>query len=66
MQNEEALEWAVNEQRMEVIELTQEETDKWIKAVEPMIDKYVDQTGETGQRAIDTAKRLADKYNNVY
>lgn len=66
MQNEEALEWAVNEQRMEVIELAQEETDKWIKVVEPMIEKYVEQIGEAGQRAIDTAKRLADKYNNIY
>jgi len=66
MQNEEALDWAVNDQNMEVIELTQEETDKWIKAVEPMIDKYIRETGESGQNAIDTAKRLADKYNNIY
>jgi TRAP-type C4-dicarboxylate transport system substrate-binding protein len=66
MQNDEALDWAINEQNMEVVELTEEEINKWIKAVEPMIDKYIQQTGEAGQNAIDAAKRLADKYNNIY
>ncbi len=66
MQNDEALEWAVNDQNMEVIELTQEETEKWIKAVEPMIEKYIQQTGDEGKRAIETAKRLSEKYNEIY
>ncbi len=65
-QNEAALEWAVNEEKMEVIQLSAEETAKWIQAVEPMIDKYIAAKGEAGQKAIDTVKRLAEKYNNEY
>jgi TRAP-type C4-dicarboxylate transport system substrate-binding protein len=65
-QNETALEWAVNEEKMEITELSAEETARWIQAVEPMIDKYVSEKGEAGQKAIDTVKRLAEKYNKEY
>ena len=65
-QNGEALEWATKTQNMNVIELSEEETARWIQAVEPMIDKYIAAKGEEGQKAIDTVKPLADKYNNEY
>ncbi len=66
VQNEAALEWAVKEENMQVTELSAEETQRWIQAVEPMIDKYVTAKGEAGQKAIDTVRRLAEKYNGVY
>lgn len=65
-QNETALNWAVNEEKMQVAELSQEETARWIQAVEPMIDKYIADKGEAGQKAIDTVRKLADKYNKEY
>lgn len=65
-QNEVALEWAVKEENMQVTELSAEETQRWIQAVEPMIDKYVAARGEAGQKAIDTVRRLAEKYNSIY
>lgn len=65
-QNEDALEWAVNVQKMEVIELSDDEMDRWIQAVQPMIDKYIKEKGEAGRKAIDIVKKLADKYNAEY
>lgn len=65
-QNEEALQWAVNEENIEIFELSEEETERWIQAVEPMIEKYISEKGEAGQKAIDVAKRLAEKYNEIY
>lgn len=65
-QNEEALKWAIEEEGMEIIELSEEEMARWIKAVEPMLDKYIEEKGEAGRKAIDVAKRLAEKYNNEY
>jgi TRAP-type C4-dicarboxylate transport system substrate-binding protein len=65
-QNEAALEWAIHEEKMEVTELSEEETARWIQAVEPMIDKYVADKGDAGQKAIETVQRLAEKYNNEY
>ncbi|NLM10538.1 MAG: TRAP transporter substrate-binding protein [Clostridiaceae bacterium] len=65
-QNEDALKWAIEEEGMEVIDLSDEEMARWIKAVEPMLDKYIEEKGETGSKAVDIAKRLAEKYNKVY
>ncbi len=65
-QNETALKWAVDDEKMQVTELSSEETARWIQAVEPMIDKYIAAKGDSGQKAIDTVKRLAEKYNKEY
>lgn len=65
-QNEIALAWAVNEEKMEVIELSEDETARWIQAVEPMIEKYIGKYGEPAQKAIDVAKKLSEKYNQEY
>jgi len=65
-QNEDALKWAVEEEGMEVIELPEEEMERWIKAVEPMLDKYITEKGEAAKKAVETAKALAEKYNDIY
>jgi TRAP-type C4-dicarboxylate transport system substrate-binding protein len=65
-QNEEALNWAINDQGMEVIELSPEETERWIKAIEPMQGKYIAKTGESGRKALEVVKKLAEKYNGEY
>lgn len=65
-QNEDALKWAVEEEGMEVIELSDQEMERWIKAVEPMLDKYMAEKGEVGVKAVEIAKKLAEKYNNQY
>ena len=65
-QNEVALTWAVDEQGMEVITLTEEEAATWISLVEPMQDTYIEEKGEAGEQALEVVNRLADKYNEVY
>jgi TRAP-type C4-dicarboxylate transport system substrate-binding protein len=69
MQNEAALKYAVDEKGMEVIDLSQEEHDLWIKLVEPLQNDFVSQMnakGLKGQEILDTAKTLAEKYNKEY
>lgn len=63
VQNEAALDWSVNEKGMEIFELSGEEFDRWIDKVAPVQEKYVNEKGELGKTALETAKRLAEKYN---
>ena len=66
MQNEEALNYAVNEKKMQVIDLSPAETELWIKQVETIQQDYVkdmESKGLPGQEALDLVKRLAAKYN---
>lgn len=68
-QNEEALKWAVEQTGMEVINLPEEEQNRWIKLVEPIQKDYVenlDKQGLPGQEALNLVKSLADKYNKEY
>ncbi len=68
-QNEVALDWAVKETGLEVIELTQEESNKWISNLEPIKQDYITEMnnkGLNGQEIMDKVKGLADKYNDVY
>ena len=68
-QNESALKYAVDEKGIEVIELSQQEQDKWIALIKPIQDEYVSQMnekGENGQKILDTVKALADKYNKEF
>ncbi|KUO61385.1 MAG: ABC transporter substrate-binding protein [Gracilibacter sp. BRH_c7a] len=68
-QNESALKYAVDEKGMEVINLSQEEQEKWISLVKPIQDEYVAQMnekGQPGQEILDTVKKLADQYNKEY
>jgi len=68
-QNEEALKYAVDENGMEVITLSDEEQNRWIELVEPIQDEFVanmDQKGLNGQEILDLVKDLADQYNNEF
>jgi len=64
-QNEEALEWAVEETGQEIIELDEEETEKWIERVRPIQEDFVakmNELGFDGEEILETVKRLADEY----
>lgn len=64
-QNESAWKWAVEQEGMQEITLTDEEAAKWIKLIEPIQDEFVaamNQQGFEGQKILDTVKALADKY----
>lgn len=63
-QNVEAMEYA-NSKGIETIKLTPEETEKWIKLVQPIQQEFVanmDKQGLAGQQILDKVKSLADKY----
>ncbi len=65
VQNEEALEWAVEETGQEIITLTAEETEKWIEKVQPIQDNFVEEMNELGfdgEEILQTVKRLAEQY----
>lgn len=65
VQNEKALNWAVEEMGQEVITLSAEETARWIAIVEPIQEDFVlrmDQLGFPGQEILDTVKGLAEQY----
>ncbi len=68
MQNEAGIDFALNEQGMEEIILSDAEAAKWIEKVTPMHDIY---TQNIKNKGIDTdvislVKSLADKYNGLY
>ncbi|MGI6453632.1 MAG: TRAP transporter substrate-binding protein [Syntrophomonadaceae bacterium] len=68
-QNEEALDWAVKEQGIEVISLSPEEQDLWIEKVKPVQEEYVakmNQSGINGQEILDTVKKLATEFNQQF
>lgn len=64
MQNEDAMEYA-NGKGMETIKLAPDETEKWIKLVEPIQQEFVagmNKQGLEGQQILDKVKNLAAKY----
>ncbi len=68
-QNESALKYALDENGIELIELSTEEQDKWISLVKPIQDEYVvqmNEKGHQGQEILNTVKELADKYNKEF
>lgn len=69
MQNEEALQWAVDETGIEVITLPEEEASRWIELVQPIQDEFVttiNEKGLNGQEILDLVKTLADQYNDEF
>ena len=68
MQNEAGMDFALNEQNMEVIELTDEESAIWIDRVTGIQDEYTESMKSQGldDSALDLVKSLADKYNGIY
>jgi len=69
MQNEEALQWAVDETGIEVINLPEDEANRWIELVQPIQDEFVSKLNEqglNGQETLDLIKGLADQFNNKF
>ncbi|MBN2851719.1 MAG: TRAP transporter substrate-binding protein [Clostridia bacterium] len=68
MQNEEGMDYAVNEQGMEVIELSDAEKALWIEKVAPIQDTYTQSVKDltSGTDVLKLVKELADKYNGIY
>lgn len=68
-QNEAAMKWAVEDQGVQEIKLTDEEAERWINLVQPIQDEFVanlDAKGLEGRQVMDTVLELADKYNKEY
>ena len=68
-QNADAMAYAVDEQGMEVIDLSDDEAQQWIDLVTPVQQDFIDamtEQGLDGQEIIDQVKALADKYNAMY
>jgi TRAP-type C4-dicarboxylate transport system substrate-binding protein len=67
MQNEAGMDYAINEQGMEVFDLSAEETALWIEKVQGIQDEYSASMDSLGlDDALDTVKTLAGKYNGIY
>jgi len=66
-QNEPALEYAVDEMGMEVITLTNEETELWMSKLGSIIDNYKTSISDlTDVDVMEYVLELADKYNQIY
>lgn len=68
-QNDEAIEWAVNEKGISTITLTDEESAKWIEIVNKLQDEHVkalNDKGLDGDKVLSTLKSLAQTYNEMY
>lgn len=68
MQNEDALMYAVDEQEMNIITLTDEEAELWIEAVKPIQAAYNEKLVGLGITAdpLKTIYELAEQYNAQY
>ena len=65
-QNEEAFSYAVDENGLEVIELTSAERELWLELVKPVQDDFVsrmDAQGFPGREILDTVINLSKKYS---
>lgn len=68
MQNEAGMDFAIVEQQMEEIILTDEEAARWIEKVAPIQDTYNKGIKALGidTDVMELVKNLADKYNGMY
>jgi len=69
MQNEEALQWSVEEMGLEVFTLSEEESERWISLLQPIQDDFVNKLegqGLEGRDILNKVKELASHYNEVY
>jgi TRAP-type C4-dicarboxylate transport system substrate-binding protein len=66
---QEGFEYAVQEYGHEDIELSDEEIDRWLELLIPLHEEYIkdmEEKGFPGREIVETIKRLADKYNELY
>ena len=67
MQNEAGIDFALNEQGMEEIVLSEAEAAKWIEKVMPLQDEFTNNIKSvTDEDVMGVVKSLADKYNGMY
>jgi len=67
MQNEAGIDYALDEQGMEEIILSEEEAARWIEKVTPLQDEYTERVKDlTDEDVMELVKSLADKYNGIY
>ena len=65
-QNEAALEWAIEEEGIEVFNLSDEQTQEWKNLVKPIQDDFVNKMNEKGfegEKILDTVIRLSEEFN---
>ena len=65
-QNKAAFSYAVEEKKLQVIELSAAEMEKWTNMVKPVQDDFVTRMkaqGFDGQKILDTVQSLSQKYN---
>lgn len=68
-QNEDALKWATEEEGIEVITLSEEETDLWKSFLKPIQDEFVNKMQEQdieGQEILDAVIQKSEEYNAEY
>ncbi len=66
-QNEPALDYAVNEMGMEVITLSDDETELWMSKLDSILDRYKSDIADlTDTDVMEYVLGLADKYNEIY
>lgn len=68
-QNESALKFAFEQQNMQEIKLSEQETNRWIAMVKPIQDDFVkkmNEKGLPGEQIMETVKKLAAQYNQTY
>lgn len=67
-QNETAIQWAVDEQDMKIIQLTDEEKALWIEQVMPMQQAFAEGLQSQGieDDVLSVVNQLADQYNAIY
>lgn len=68
-QDDDAMNGAIKQNNMELINLSATEADRWKALVEPIQQDYVtrmDELGFKGQDTLDLVKSLADKYNQEF
>jgi TRAP-type C4-dicarboxylate transport system substrate-binding protein len=67
-QNAAALDYAMNEKGMEIVELSDEEQDLWISRVESMQDTYDQELDELGITSdpLSLIKEMVVEYNKLY
>ena len=69
MQNESALEFAVEKTNQEVIHLTEAETARWMELVMPIQEEFIDEMdvlGLDGRAALEIVQKHADECNAIY
>lgn len=67
MQNEPAMEYAIDEMGMQVITLDEEEANRWMERVLPLQDEYRKSVEDlTQEDVMALVQELAEKYNDMY